>query len=161
MEANEYVLIIRAEDLESGEKSPVAGEKSKPQVKQSATKEQSGNGLVKVLVAAQKVKPYVMEGVNYYVERVSISSGANEYSARVKSAVSVASGGVDMLMDIATGAAVGGGVGAAVGAAVSIGKSVVQIAMKSAELNLKKQVEGVSLDISRRRAGVSGSRTGL
>lgn len=155
MENNTYTLIIKNDTSEKGSKSPIANVKSTPKQETASTDK---GALAVGLMAIQKVKPYIMQGVNYAVERVSIASGSNEYSARLRSAVSVVSQGVDMLSDIALGAVVGGGPGTVVGTFLTVGKTAASAIMKASELSLKKQVEEAALEIARRRAGVSGSR---
>lgn len=111
------------------------------------------------MIAFTKIKEYVRPVVHGELSRVQINTGANEFSARINEAVGWAERGLDMGGNIAFGAMAGGLPGAIAGTVVSLAHTGFDIAQKSMTIQAQKRIENVSLEISRRRAGVSGSRT--
>lgn len=159
--SNVYEIIIRNDTEEQS--SPVAGQNQTSSGRISTAP--SGNANTKnsknlpfAYVAYSRVAPYVNNYVSHKLNMVHIQTGANEFSARIQEAWSFASATIEVAADTAIGLYMGQGPGAVVGFAVGVAKQGISLAQRTQTLQMEKTVESVSLDIARRRAGVSGSR---
>ena len=91
---------------------------------------------------------------------IALTTGYEEYQARVNFSYSVGKSALSIVESIAMGALLGGGVGAVIGGAVSATSYALNLAIRQNEINIAKRQEDTSLFLSRIRMGAGGNRRG-
>ena len=161
-ENNEYVF--RFINDTQPEPQAVAGEAGKTTPKQQAvTPTQSAGGdnrkaIASGIVALHSAASYAKPLIAGRLQRVQVETGLNEYSQRVNEAVGFASGMAGEAVKLTVVGLASGGAGALVVALKDALSTVTNVVQKQLMLDTQKSVENTALTISRRRAGVSGSR---
>lgn len=116
----------------------------------------------KKVLAVTGIRQMASQVLNYGLSTVSIRTGAAEYEEQLNFAYSQGSKAVTGVTSIVMGAATLGAAGAAM-AAATVGFSYLSqflgYGLNQQKINLKQQVEDVSLAMSSTRIGVSGRRS--
>ena len=163
MANNEYRIVFDLKNLDSD--SAVAKTATK------TTVEEDDGGMGGIIGAAKAVKKatfglvsygtamsFADQIVSYNISRVSLDTGALEDEQRQQEIYGVVKdiGGAGVA--IVGGALVGGPIGAIAGLALSGIHKAISIAQKQSTLDAERDIENISIEMSRRRAGVNGSR---
>lgn len=146
-----YEFIIKNDNPCENE-SPLAGE---PQSLDLTTQEGQREATIKSLVAVNKfVKPFVTQAISHRVGTVQLRTGSQELQDKVNFAYQTITHVASFAESVATGWLVTGNpIGAVIGGAVSILTTVYGYAQNLQTINLQKNLENMSLDMARERAG--------
>lgn len=161
MENRNYTITIKADNLSSGNKSPIAGDNK------GTDKEKSNGGLLskegakafgKAMVAYSTVKSFATQVINHEVSMVQLRTGSNELQQRANFTNQMIQKGVGILEGGIAGAMVGGLPGFIVGTGLSLLHTMISYGQKQQELDTQRTVENQSIQMNYVRAGASGSR---
>jgi hypothetical protein len=158
MSANEYVIILKNENLERKKKA-VAGDNTNTDSAVAKNKDDKEPSLLKTsLVAWNKVKPFVNQVVSHEINMVRVETGASEYTQKLQFAQQVAGSVLGTVESVLMGIAVGGVGGALVGLVTDVTAKTFDLAMRQDELNRSKIQEQRYLNLNVVRTGTMGSR---
>lgn len=163
--SNEYVITL-IDNTSSGSDSAVAGS-STPSAGTTAQNADNGGLLSKegarsfgqFMVAYHGLKAFAVQQLNHEVSLVELRTGSREMQERANFQNQLFQKGVGILETTATGALVGGLYGALIGLGLSATHTAIDYVNKQDSINTARQVESVSLEMQRIRAGALGSRS--
>ena len=162
-----YELIIRNETEEENVAKEVGGAGGINTPQNGAgnggggeTSDEGANAekLLKKVIGYQRIKSVATNAIGYQVSTVQLRTGSTEAQQRASFAYSVGMQAFNIGESIAVGAMTGGWIGAAIGAVLSVADTAMSYAYKQNTINIQKQLENTTQDITAQRATFSGSR---
>jgi hypothetical protein len=159
--ANKEYRIVFEDETESGIESPVARNKNAPSGTEDSSATQSISKALKGYAALNYAISVGDKLTMSTINTVELRTGHQELQQKMQFAYGTAKQGVKIVSNaVAGGLASGSWVGAVVGAVLGVADSVINLAIKQNEINMRREVEGQTLYLNRIRAGASQDRTG-
>jgi hypothetical protein len=158
MDNNVYKFIITDETQEA-QNSPVASQSPSGGATSTAKSKNVSKGQLGGLVAYQKIKPFVVQGINNEVAKVQLRTGSNRLQEKADFINQVAQGVFNFGESIVAGAMVGGVPGAIIGGVLSLSHTLITYANNQSVIDLQRSIEHEGLYLNYIRAGAQGSRS--
>lgn len=114
------------------------------------------------IVSYATAKSFADQVIGFQISQVSLETGANEYEQRLNMGYEIGNSVFGAGVSLLTGALVGGPAGlalSAVGIVLNGVHKAVGIAQRQQQLDTQTDLENISINLARRRAGFTGSRS--
>lgn len=159
MENNAYVIRFELPNGGVGKK-PVSTSGSQSESSEEKTwgakNIDSAKNALKKIVSASTAAAVADKLISSEISVVSLRTGAREYEQKLQFGYSMAK---SVAVPLAFGAAAGGLAGAAIGLVFSFAMQGLQWAQNQRVIDMNRQLENISIEMARTRAGVTGSRS--
>ena len=160
-ENNRYVIEIVFPDEQ--EDSPVSSPKADSSADKGSSQKtywdksaDSAKSAAKRIVSAATAYAVADELISYELSTVSLRTGAKEYEQKLQLSYSALK---QTVVPLVVGATTGGLPGAIIGGLFGLGMQALTWAQNAQTIDYNRQLENISIDMARTRAGVSGSRS--
>lgn len=117
---------------------------------------ESAQNAIKKIVSVSTAYAVADKLISYDLSTVSLRTGAKEYEQKLQFGYSMLK---QTAVPLVMGAMAGGLAGAVIGVAFSFGMQAISWAQNAQTIDYNRQLENISIDMARTRAGVSGSRS--
>lgn len=158
MAKNTYYVVFENKDRTV--ESPVASNKNAPS---DSNEEQDLGAITKGLkkyASFSYAESVVDRVLSAKIDTVELRTGHQELQQQMQFVYGVAKKGVGVIKGAIAGGSVGGAVGALVGAVVGVADTMINMGIKSNQINMRKEIENQELYFNRIRAGAGQDRTG-
>lgn len=157
MATKEYRIIF--ENANAKMESPVASNKDAPDDSVENTAENLTKGL-KGYASLNYAVSVADRVLSAQINTVELRTGHQELQQRMQFAYGVAKQGVGIVSGAIAGGTMGGAIGAVIGAVVGVADTMINMGIKSSQINMRKEIENQELYFNRIRAGAGQDRTG-
>lgn len=157
MATKEYRIIF--ENANAKMESPVASNKDAPDDSVENTAENLTKGL-KGYASLNYAVSVVDRVLSAQINTVELRTGHQELQQQMQFVYGVAKQGVGIVSGAIAGGTMGGAVGAVIGAVVGVADTMINMGIKSSQINMRKEIENQELYFNRIRAGAGQDRTG-